>query len=417
MNSPNTQLKQYIYILLGLLVCITSVFAAICGSENRILKEKNQRLSTELAEAIDATEVRMPEDESSVSTAAVSADYSIRLGGELTQMEQDYAEMWRSYSPGAADAYLDYAKRYEQAIPSPVDVVFLGDSIIWHFYNWDLFETRTYNRGIGGDTIKGVTARLDNIAQMSPKKLFLLIGINSLGFRLSGEDGVCAQYINLFQQIREKLPDTKVYIESILPFDPEVRPDLPVNKVRKTNNILQELSSLFGYCYIDLYSGFLSQDGSVSKELLQADGLHPSFLGSLRMSELLKEYVDGDRYVISERQEQAEQITVLLERTAELELFSACPVGNGAYVEYFWSYGENSAPEWSHLAIRRGEAIRSIYEACPIAYPETVLLAENDNGAVAFIPAEELESGDELVLLLMGDESAISSQVLFEITS
>ena len=60
-------------------------------------------------------------------------------------------------------------------------IVFVGDSIIenaeWHEF---FPNTKVANRGIKGDTVKGVSERLNNIIETNASKVFLMVGINDL---------------------------------------------------------------------------------------------------------------------------------------------------------------------------------------------------------------------------------------------
>lgn len=96
----------------------------------------------------------------------------------------------RQYDEAVANEYINRIAEFAEFSPTNAQVVFLGDSITAIMKSDDMFETRTFNRGIGGDTIKGTIARLDRIAQMNPKKLFVLIGINSIafGYTIDGKD-------------------------------------------------------------------------------------------------------------------------------------------------------------------------------------------------------------------------------------
>jgi lysophospholipase L1-like esterase len=57
----------------------------------------------------------------------------------------------------------------------------LADSIT-AFAQWDnIFPGKAIaNRGIPGDTIDGIFARLGAVVQMSPRKVFIMAGINDL---------------------------------------------------------------------------------------------------------------------------------------------------------------------------------------------------------------------------------------------
>jgi lysophospholipase L1-like esterase len=71
------------------------------------------------------------------------------------------------------------------AVAKPGSIVFLGDSIT-DFFRVNEFFPGVYviNRGISGDTTDGVLNRLaESVYELSPSKIFLMIGTNDLGNR------------------------------------------------------------------------------------------------------------------------------------------------------------------------------------------------------------------------------------------
>lgn len=81
------------------------------------------------------------------------------------------------------------------------EIIFLGDSII-DFCNWhELFgKYNIKNRGISGDIINGVIDRLEEIVETKPKKIFLMIGTNDLGKKIS-VDNILSEYQKLVNLI------------------------------------------------------------------------------------------------------------------------------------------------------------------------------------------------------------------------
>lgn len=99
------------------------------------------------------------------------------------------------------------------------EIIFLGNSITdyceWH----ELFgNPNIKNRGIGRDVIHGVIARLDEIVESNPKKIFIMIGINDLGRKRTTEQ-ILTDYDRLLSFIKQKSPETEIFIQSILPTD------------------------------------------------------------------------------------------------------------------------------------------------------------------------------------------------------
>ncbi len=102
-----------------------------------------------------------------------------------------------------------------------VDNVFLGNSIT------EGFDLEIYfpgyeiaNRGIVGDHLDGLVERLDNsVLSLKPQKLFLMIGINDIGDRRSDEY-LKEMFVTLIDTLIISLPETEIYLHSMLPTSP-----------------------------------------------------------------------------------------------------------------------------------------------------------------------------------------------------
>jgi len=100
----------------------------------------------------------------------------------------------------------------------PGSIVFLGDSIT-DFFRLNEFFHGIYviNRGIGGDTTDGVLKRLsESVFELSPSKVFILIGTNDIGGNKS-ESHVISNIAEIIDRIRDSCPETKIYLQSVYP--------------------------------------------------------------------------------------------------------------------------------------------------------------------------------------------------------
>jgi lysophospholipase L1-like esterase len=172
-------------------------------------------------------------------------------------------------------------------------IVFLGDSLTANI-NWDelLEDDSILNRGIGGDTTKGILKRLDNIISLEPKKLFIMVGINDL---LMGKDkkNTINNYDKILSTINEKLPNTQVYIQSILPINNKVSGNNSIDnkEIDKLNNTIKELSDKYKYTFIDIYPLFLDSNNML-KEECTVDGVHLNISGYLIWKNELNKYLN-----------------------------------------------------------------------------------------------------------------------------
>ncbi|NEQ20768.1 MAG: G-D-S-L family lipolytic protein [Microcoleus sp. SIO2G3] len=190
--------------------------------------------------------------------------------------------------------YQDKTSHFRALPKSELGIIFLGDSLT-DLCEWaELLENdQIKNRGICGDTTEGILNRIDNIIEYQPKKLFILIGINDLNQGIQVLD-VVKNYSLILRKIKDNLPNTKVFIQSVLPVNYQKFQKNGVNdKVVELNVGLRELSKEFSYQYVDLFSAFLD----INKELdsqYTIDGVHLNGQGYLLWKTILEKDVNGE---------------------------------------------------------------------------------------------------------------------------
>ena len=156
-------------------------------------------------------------------------------------------------------------------------IIFLGNSIT-EMGNWKklLNDTTVVNRGIGGDITFGVLKRLDDVIKRQPSKLFLLIGINDIGKDIP--DAVIANNIRkIILRVQAESPSTKIYVESILPVNPDV-PNFPQHydkqeHVINTNKFIKKVAEETHCPYLNIHDLFTDAQGRLDAKYTK-DGLH-----------------------------------------------------------------------------------------------------------------------------------------------
>lgn len=169
-------------------------------------------------------------------------------------------------------------------------VIFIGDSITHQgLWNELIPNSNIINRGIGSDTTEGVKHRLEDVVNSKPSKIFMLIGINDL-YEDRTIDGIKKNYVKILSEIQKNTPETKVYLQSVLPVNNEVYGDAISNKdVLSLNKELQSVAKDFNYEYIDIYSK-LSKDDQLVKDLT-VDGIHLNSSGYKVWRDIIQEHV------------------------------------------------------------------------------------------------------------------------------
>lgn len=202
-------------------------------------------------------------------------------------------------------------------------VVFLGDSIT---EGWNLGQAfpgmKTANRGISGDTSRGMVVRLaDNVTDLKPSAVVLMCGINDL-FQPGGTPAsIAANVRTMVTAIHQAVPAAPVYVCETLPSG-----SLPFAKVQETNAAVdQALAGLPGVCRVRLYAAYLQADGTQNASLFK-DKTHPNAAGYVIWQEkLAAEFGQASALALIRRilPQQADRFSV--------ELIPATAAGNDVF--------------------------------------------------------------------------------------
>ena len=158
-------------------------------------------------------------------------------------------------------------------------VVFLGDSITqgWGSLAQDFPKMKTANRGISGDTSRGVLYRLnDDVLDLHPKAVSLLIGTNDLALGGTPEqtrDNVKA----IISELQKQNASVPIIINRVMPRGAQAG-TFP-EKIQELNAMLDEIVKADKRLILcDTWSIFDDGKGSCKKEEFD-DMLHPNKVG------------------------------------------------------------------------------------------------------------------------------------------
>lgn len=178
--------------------------------------------------------------------------------------------------------------------------LFLGDSIT------ELYDLEKYygklpviNSGKSGYTTQDILDNLDKMVyQYNPSKVFLLIGINDLGFEVDPEV-VVNNIKKIVDNIKKNRPYSKIYLESIYPVNNSeyekiasyvTQGHMYNEDVVEINKKLAQFAVEEDITYIDLYSELVGEDGLLKLEYT-VDGLHISDEGYKVITDVLNRYM------------------------------------------------------------------------------------------------------------------------------
>ncbi|MEW6218466.1 MAG: GDSL-type esterase/lipase family protein [Thermodesulfobacteriota bacterium] len=154
-------------------------------------------------------------------------------------------------------------------------VVFLGDSLTQNFPLERLLrQPGLVNRGISGDTTRGVLQRLDTLPNGSSNDVcFLMIGYNDLKYRADSE--ILANVRRLVEALLARAGEkgtASVVVQSILPV--ASRRSWANQRIRRLNEGLAALCQERGLQFLDLHSTFLNVGQGGIDPALTEGGVH-----------------------------------------------------------------------------------------------------------------------------------------------
>jgi poly(3-hydroxybutyrate) depolymerase/lysophospholipase L1-like esterase len=158
-------------------------------------------------------------------------------------------------------------------------VVFFGDSITqgWESLPQDFPNLKTANRGISGDTTRGLLTRVQgDVLDLHPRAVSLLIGTNDLD--QGGDPQVALANVKaLVAELHQADPQMPIILNKIMPraMDPGRYPE----KIQALNALYQDaFANDPRITFCDTFQLFDSGNGSVDKEIFP-DFVHPNAEG------------------------------------------------------------------------------------------------------------------------------------------
>lgn len=185
---------------------------------------------------------------------------------------------------------------------SPVDVLFIGDSIthLWEVEDYFRKFGRVVNRGICGDLVELLHRRFAaDVIQLKPRVTVLMVGVNNTWIMCSTEEAkqeqveqeTCAFILKEYTDIltNAKAAKLDVLVCSLTPVDC----GLPQNRlIMHVNRELKALADSFGYAFVDYHPHLTREDGCTLREDLSWDRLHPHVIGYDIMAKVLTPFLE-----------------------------------------------------------------------------------------------------------------------------
>jgi len=169
--------------------------------------------------------------------------------------------------------------------PGDYDIAFIGDSItqgwegagknVWtNFYG----SRKCINLGVGGDRTQHVLWRFEQgqLDGLKPKAAVVMIGTNNSNKDDNTEGEILAGVTAIINQIRARLPETKIILLGIFPRAKTFSTQR--GKILQVNQALEKLADNKTIYWVDIGSQLIEADGSISTGMMR-DALHPGERG------------------------------------------------------------------------------------------------------------------------------------------
>ena len=234
-------------------------------------------------------------------TGASAADSAGGTAGEGSGAADAAAVTLEQFGPARQAAGAYQVKAYDSSVirqPSCgqvdlsyfSDAALLGDSLTVGFSDYSINlggalicgytgvgPDAIVNRSAVKSSVRGSEVAMDVLTAAQPKKLYILLGTNTLT-TLGAADRFLAYYGQMLDLLRQALgDDCVIYVQSIPPVRPEAaaeKPGLASDVLRSVNEQLAQLAAQKGCVYLDLWEAMADGEGNLKEVLAAPDGVH-----------------------------------------------------------------------------------------------------------------------------------------------
>ena len=228
--------------------------------------------------------------EPEVTPVVETAEESVASEAEPEAMET----VWEGpvpESPLVQDTYFD-------------DVVFLGDSRtdglrLYSGIKNGIFLCSTgatvesvFNKSV--ETVVGEMPLLDALALLDCGKIYIMLGINELGW--NGTETFRTQSTELIRRIQTDHPDAEIVIQSILPVSAKKDDEgryVNNGRIDEYNQVWMDLAEELDVAYLNVAEGVAGEDGLLPSDLCY-DGVHLNKAGCRLWLDYLRTHAVGD---------------------------------------------------------------------------------------------------------------------------
>ena len=247
---------------MGIIIAITLVLSFIVGGVY-IHNENEKKAAIAIAESIKKEEARLQKEKEEKRLQKEKEAQAIAA------KEKAIKDKATAEATLAATVANPKASNYREFFK---DDVFMGDSISEGLFYYEyLDEDRVIAKK--GASITKAADYVDDIVSLKPNRIFIMYGVNNME-DTTPSTWFVDQYRKLIVAIKQKNPNAKIYVQSVMPVREEIvhktNPHITNVHINECNEGLKAMAIQQGINYINV--GSVLNDSN--KNLYEVDGTH-----------------------------------------------------------------------------------------------------------------------------------------------
>ena len=262
-KNKKTQGCQFRPVLVALLAAalIAAVFYLSGVSGNHAGTVETASLSADTRTMIEQMEAKTPSDPDSFSKMEEETQQVMLTQEDISALQAELLEHYGDY---------DYnADRFRYWFE---DAAIVGDSVAQAIGEFDWLYSQNLQTQIG-ISLLSCSEVIEGTIDLQPGTVFLVFSANNIALYGAGVEEYISDYTDIIQELKDNIPNADIYVEGILPCNPELREEYwYYDYLDDYNAAMQQMCEDLDVTYFD--PGFVLR---AYPDSYNEDGLHPSW--------------------------------------------------------------------------------------------------------------------------------------------